>query len=108
MKQSCAGSDFNAQRDKMAANAAYGRISVTINVVGGTLTIGIKDTSSGTNWLVWDNFTLTFNKGQYTGIDNVATSQTATRQCIDLQGRQVQHTPKCGIYIIDGKKVIVK
>lgn len=108
VKQSCAGSDFNAQRDKMAANAAYGRVSVTVNVVGGTLTIGIKDTSSGTNWLVWDNFTLTFNKGQYTGIDNVATSQTATRQCIDLHGRQVQHTPKCGIYIIDGKKVIVK
>ena len=108
VKQSCAGSDFNAQREKMAANAAYGRISVTVNVVGGTLTIGIKDTSSGTNWLVWDNFTLTFNKGQYTGIDNVATSQTATRQCIDLQGRRVHGTPSSGIYIIDGKKVIVK
>ena len=108
VKQSCAGSDFNAQRDKMAANAAYGRVSVKVNVVGGTLTIGIKDTSSGTNWLVWDNFTLTFNKSQYTGIDNVATSQTATRQYIDLQGRRVHGTPKCGIYIIDGKKVIVK
>lgn len=108
VKQNCAGSDFDTQRDRMAANSNYARLSVTVNVTGGILTIGIKDTSSGTNWLVWDNFTLTFNKSQYTGIDNVATSQTATRQCIDLQGRRVHGTPKCGIYIIDGKKVIVK
>jgi hypothetical protein len=67
VKQSCAGSDFDTQRDRMAANANYARLSVTVNVTGGTLTIGIKDPSNGTNWLVWDNFTLSCDKGQSTG-----------------------------------------
>ena len=108
VKQSCAGSDFDTQRDKMAANAAYGRLSTTVNVTGGTLTIGIKDTSSGTNWLVWDNFTLTCNSTSASGISEVATRQTATHQCFDLQGRLINGTPKHGIYIINGKKVLVK
>ena len=108
VKQSCAGSDFDTQRDKMAANANYARLSVTVNVTGGTLTIGIKDTSSGTNWLVWDNFTLTCSSISATGISEVINRQSTNRQYFDLQGRRVNGTPKHGIYIIDGKKVFVK
>ena len=119
VKQSCAGSDFNTQRDRMAANANYARLSVTVSVIGGTLTIGIKDTSSGTNWLVWDNFTLTCDKGKMTGIQEIVNRQSSdwpegtidtsiNRKCYNLQGCQVDGTPQCGIYIIDGKKVFVK
>ena len=108
VKQSCAGSDFDTQRDRMAANANYARLSVTVNVTGGTLTIGIKDPSNGTNWLVWDNFTLTCNSTYATGISEVINSQPANSQCFDLQSRRVNGTPQHGIYIIDGKKVFVK
>lgn len=108
VKQSCAGSEFDTQRDRMAANANYARLSVTVNVTGGTLTIGIKDTSSGTNWLVWDNFTLTCDKGQPTGIQEIVNRQSSNRKCYDLQGHPINGTPKRGIYIIDGKKVFVK
>ena len=104
VKQSCAGSDFDTQRDRMAANSNYARLSVTVNVTGGILTIGIKDTSSGTNWLVWDNFTLTCNSTPATGISEVINCQTANSQCFDLQGRRVNGAPQHGIYIIDGKK----
>lgn len=108
VKQSCAGSDFDTQRDRMAANSNYARLSVTVNVTGGILTIGIKDTSSGTNWLVWDNFTLTCNSTPATGISEVINCQTANSQCFDLQGRRVNGAPQHGIYIIDGKKVFIK
>lgn len=108
VKQSCAGSDFDTQRDKMAANANYARLSVTVNVTGGTLSIGIKDPSSGTNWLVWDNFNLTCNSGQPTGIREIVNRKSLNRKCYDLQGRLINGTPKRGIYIIDGKKVFIK
>ena len=108
VKQSCAGSDFDTQRDKMAANANYARLSVTVNVTGGILTIGIKDPSSDTNWLVWDNFTLTCNSSSTVGISKVIKRQSANRQYFDLQGRLVNGTPKHGIYIIDGKKIFIK
>jgi hypothetical protein len=48
VKQSCAGSDFDTQRNRMAANAGYARLSIAVNVTGATLTIGIKDPSNGT------------------------------------------------------------
>ncbi len=111
VKQTCAGSDFDTQRDKMAANAAYARLSVNVNVTGGTLTIGIKDTSNGTNWLVWDNFTLTYN-----GIASGIMTPTAGRhgdgaqgQCFDLTGRLVSPVgQKPGIYIKNGKTIVVR
>ena len=65
-------------------------------------------TSSGTNWLVWDNFTLTCNSTPATGISEVINCQTANSQCFDLQGRRVNGAPQHGIYIIDGKKVFIK
>ncbi len=108
VKQSCAGSDFDTQRNRMAANAGYARLSIAVNVTGATLTIGIKDPSNGTNWLVWDNFSLICNSTSATGISEVINRQTANSQCFDLQGRRVNGTPQHGIYMIDGKKVFIK
>jgi len=112
VKQSCAGSDFDAQRDKMAANAAYGRLSVDIDVTGAPLTIGIKDTSNGTNWLVWDNFNLICNSTTATGIETpfaVQEGDEAKGKCFDLTGRPVSlMRQKPGIYIVNGKKKVIR
>ena len=47
-----------------------------------------------------------FNEGTITGIQN-ATTNSAAMQVYDLQGRRVQSAQK-GLYIINGKKVLVK
>lgn len=47
-----------------------------------------------------------FNEGTITGIQN-ATTNSAAMQVYDLQGRRVQNAQK-GLYIINGKKVLVK
>jgi hypothetical protein len=45
----------------MIADANYGKLSVTLNVTNGTLTLGVKEPSDGKTWLVFDNFTLNCN-----------------------------------------------
>lgn len=107
VKQSCAGSDFDTQRNKMAANANYGRLSVDINVTNGSLTLGIKEPSNGNTWLVWDNFTLTYKNLSSVIVDHVQTSLSGDSQWYDLQGRKVT-APTSGLYIVDGKKRFVK
>ncbi|MCR5820860.1 MAG: alginate lyase family protein [Bacteroidaceae bacterium] len=110
VKQSCAGSDFDTQRNKMAANASYGRLSVDI-IVGadGKLTFGLKEPSNDTTWLVFDNFSLTYNGKVPDGIGDVSGSKSADSRCYDLFGRRVS-APSMhkGIYIIGGKKVVLK
>jgi len=113
VRQSCSGSDFDTQRDRMAANANYARLSVTVNVTGGTLTIGIKEPSSDTTWLVWDNFTLTCNRIA-TGIGETEKVKWIKAKgagaVYDLCGRRISVSsllPR-GIYIENGKKVIIK
>ena len=112
MKQSCAGSTFDAERDKMSANAQYAQLSVDIQVEGGTLTYGIKEPSSDTTWLVWDNFRLTYANNGSLGIGTLVddAAKKAVRGTYDLQGRRltVDQPTRKGIYIINGKKIIVK
>ena len=106
VSQSCAGSNFDAQRDMMAANASYGLLSVDIEVTGGMLTVGIQEPSSNT-WLVWDNFTLTYKGTSATGISEKAEDrQPAKGTLYDLQGRRIYSVPQKGIYIMNGKKYV--
>ena len=123
VEQSCAGSNFDAQRDKMNASETYGLLSVDINVSGGTLTLGIREPSAGNTWLVWDNFTLTYRGPVDTGIQP-ATNPTpcpspkerGEREAIyDLSGRKLpegsnaakfQSNVRGRILIINGKKYI--
>ena len=104
VSQSCAGSTFDAQRDRMSANAYYGLLSVDIEVIGGVLTVGVQEPSSNT-WLVWDNFTLTY-KGSATGVRNIESHLPATGLMYDLQGRRLLSVPQKGIFIMDGKKFV--
>jgi hypothetical protein len=110
VEQSCAGSNFDAERDKMN-NPTYGLLSVEIYVTEGEdLTFGIKEPTNGTTWLVFDNFTLTYTGSVSTSIEGVNTdSATADNSIYDLAGRKMQTTalPK-GIYIQNGRKFIVR
>ena len=115
VKQSCAGSDFDTQRNKMASDATYGQLSVNVTVGDeGQLTLGIKEPTSGTTWLVWDNFTLTYQGPAPNRIEQIVTSKSSNSECFDLSGRKIikgnlltSKLPK-GIYIINGRKVVVK
>jgi hypothetical protein len=89
-------------------NQVFG--SVTAN--GNSLKIGIKSTSMPSNyWVIFDNFRLYFygskTAEEITGIISIqqpASPRTST--VYDLQGRKVTNLSK-GIYIINGKKVMV-
>ena len=119
--QSCAGSDFDAERDRMAADAAYGLLSVDAFVgEDGELRFGLKETTSGTTWLVWDHFTLTYHDPATDGIGEIGNGQLTIENgaCVvyDLSGRRLfsstaegrPRTLPRGIYIVNGQKVLVK
>ena len=106
VSQSCAGSNFDAQRNMMAADDSYGLLSVDVDVTGGMLTVGIEEPSSNT-WLVWDNFTLTYKGTSSSGISEITGShQPAKGLLYDLHGRRICSVPQKGIYIMDGKKYV--
>ena len=113
--QSCAGSNFDAERDRMAANASYGLLTVDATVgTDGQLRFGIKEPTSGTTWLVWDNFRLTYNGTHPDGIeaidDEMVNGKWLNGKCYDLTGRKLsEHSqiPK-GIYIAGGRKIVIK
>lgn len=108
--QSCADSDFDSQRDKMAANASYALLSVDVAVdENGELSFGIKEPTNGTTWLVFDNFKLSFNGSDADGIRTLETGKQKKNNIIyDLSGRRVSEssTLSKGIYIVDGKKIV--
>ncbi len=51
--------------------------------------------------------TLSFDDGETTEIMKVASQEETPRGCFDLQGRRVAN-PTSGLYIMNGKKVIIK
>ena len=108
--QSCAGSNFDAERNKMAANPDYGKLSVDIRLSEGSLSLGIKEPSDGSTWLVFDNFTLSYKGEASTAITKNPYSGSArqpSNEIYDLMGRKVP-LPSRGIYIQNGKKYLVK
>ena len=114
VQQSCAGSNFDAERDKMAGSSKYGLLTVeTIVGEDGKLTFGIKEPTNGTTWLVFDNFRLTYNGPVPVGISQTENSNPVNGICFDLSGRQManpsgKRTLAKGLYIIGHRKVIIK
>ena len=79
----------------------------------GSLRIGIRCTSADSwYWTMFDHFRLYFYGGNdtLTGIKSVEEVQqkTAGNTIYDLSGRKINGRPKAGIYIINGRKVVIK
>ncbi len=92
--------------------------SVTIELTEATnLEIGIKttatiDASSTKIDLYADNFTVskvsTDDNGNSTGITSIQQVANTSNAIYNIQGMRVSDTSKKGLYIINGKKVLVK
>ena len=112
VSQSCAGSDFDTQRNMMAADERYGLLSVNINVLkDGELTFGITEPTNGTTWLVFDNFRLSYLDSDIDGIKELTDDLPGMGQnaVYDLYGRRIHSAVlERGVYIINGKKVLIK
>ncbi|MCR4994402.1 MAG: alginate lyase family protein [Bacteroidales bacterium] len=111
VKQSCAGSDFDAQRNQMATYPKYGLLQVEANVgADGVLTFGIKEPTNDTTWLVFDNFRLTYYGGAEDAIGQIHTTGAANPATVyDLAGRTVPRALlRKGVYIANGRKVVVR
>ena len=80
-------------------------------VTDGTLRIGIrKESGESGDWVIFDNFRLTYyGSKKPAGIEQPGTDE-APHPIYDLMGRKVTDTENLtgGIYIIGGKKVIIK
>ncbi len=107
--QSCSGSNFDAQRDRMAQDDKYGLLSVEMEVKNGKLDIGIIEPTSGTTWIVWDNFTLTYTGLVSTDIKDMETDAGGAEPYYthDIQGRRVNAQAK-GVYIRNGRKIFIR
>ena len=75
----------------------------------GTLTLTVdKPSHVGDNWVLFNNFTLTrYAEGDATGIDMTTDNRQQTTVIYDLTGRKVENPAK-GIYVVNGKKVVLK
>lgn len=75
----------------------------------GTLTLTVcKPSHVGGNWIVFNNFTLTrYADGEETGVEKTTDNSQHSTVIYDLTGRRVEKAVK-GIYIVDGKKILVK
>ena len=55
------------------------------------------------------SFSMDFGDGETTGIITIENGQSATDKAIyDLQGRRVNGTAQKGVYVVNGRKVIIK
>ena len=108
VKASAVGSNFDAERDKMAADCSYGNLSVEVKVANNALTIGIEEPSAGNTWLVWDNVTLSYLGTEATAICDMSGGRPQTFEknvFYNLRGQRVEHPTK-GLYIVNGKKIV--
>ena len=53
------------------------------------------------------SISIRFDEGETTGIEELKEQSVKSEDVYDLQGRKVEN-PTCGIYIINGKKILVK
>lgn len=74
----------------------------------GTLDLMVNIPSHvGGNWVLFNNFTLTHYSADVTDIESSVLEAQGSQLIYDLTGRRVEKAEK-GIYIVNGKKVVVK
>ena len=113
---------YGASGPKLSSNGAYVPMSSwtitiaddensTATIVSEGLTL-VYDTAAGvfkvTKSVSSDMILPTFYGTHATGIENIVTNGEAIESIYDLQGRKVETMTKGGIYIVGGKKVLVK
>ena len=95
---------------------------IVVNVTDGALTVGTRGTRTDT-WCIWDNFELTYygdadieavraslanaGSGEATGITDVNAAD-AKAVIYTVNGVRVNSITRPGIYVVNGKKVLVK
>ena len=97
--------------DRNATNNAIGGefVAVTVTIGDGeTLTVGMKVASTDANWVVMDNAKLyNFNPNPVNpGIENIEAIEN--NAIYTITGKRVQGILEKGLYIVNGKKVLVK
>ena len=98
---------MDAASDLFAAGHYTGN-SVMVEVTGGALRIGIrKEVLIGSDWTIFDNFELYYLGTEVTGIESPVLKAQCSQLTYDLTGRRVENPTK-GIYIVNGRKVVVK
>ncbi len=87
---------------------------VDVQVEGGSLTVGLRKSEHiSSDWTIWNEFQLLYLGTETpTGIEEVADAEAAADAAAqagiyDLSGRKVSK-PQKGIYIVNGKKVVIK
>ena len=106
--------------DMQSANAYFQKGFYENRVLGevasdnGSLKVGVKSTSMpSAYWVIFDNFRLYFygkmSADVVTAIREIGsgTNRQTKNEVFDLQGRKVMNPTK-GLYIVNGKKVLVK
>lgn len=98
----------------LGAVFAQGKYMNTLDIFlkqGDTLTLGLVLDGKYVdgNWCLFDNFRLEYlgNGAAPTAVEGISAESNAPKAIYDLQGRRVQKAQK-GIYIINGKKTLVK
>lgn len=94
--------------DRNATNKALGAefVSVTVTIAEGeTLKIGMSVASTDANWVVMDNAKLYDFEGK--GIENIEAAQ-GNGAIYTITGKRVEGMFEKGLYIVNGKKVLVK
>lgn len=101
----------------MEQTSSYFRAALYTNTLpcsvgnDGTLTIGIKKTTTiGSDWCIFDNFTLTYLGKSDTpdGINAPLSASTASKGIYTLQGQRIAASDiaRHGIYVVNGSKVM--
>ncbi len=98
--------DLWMQSGKYAAN------TIVVDVpADGTLRIGVKRKGQSNDWCFVDNFKLfylgTDSKAEPTALDIIKTNN-AVKAIYTISGVRVNNMNKAGLYIVNGKKVLVK
>jgi hypothetical protein len=105
-----------------AAASAFDKVlyahTLWVNVTDGTLRLGIrKDAESNNDWTIFDNFRLTYyGEENPNGISDITTNDNlkVRPDIYDLSGRLISKDStslegiRKGLYIIDGRKVLVR
>lgn len=74
----------------------------------GTVTVGVKRKGQSNDWCFVDNFKLTYyGVGSQVAIQNVEATPVV-KGIYTISGMRVQNISKPGLYIVNGKKVLVK